>query len=196
MKLQIARTRMHTRKTRPPGRQKRSEKLGPRPIRRDGVTASGDIICPHGIEKRYCLDPVCVANGGGKAMCQHGRRRRCCKESECKAETERKRAEVTSRRCVHGRQKRLCREGDCIKEFSAANKAYRESMQQRRSEPPPPVIRVPVAVKSARKLCEHPGLCTPLVVVSPVQSVLLLLQGASDVACAASLGGTVQSIPC
>ena len=91
--------------------QKQATKPSARPIKREGVTASGDILCPHGIEKRYCLDPVCLENGGGKAMCVHGRRRRCCKEAECKAETERRRIDVQSRRCIHGRQKRMCREG-------------------------------------------------------------------------------------
>ena len=137
-------------------RQKRDGKANVRPVRREGVTASGDILCPHGIEKRYCLDQGCLANGGGKAMCQHGRRRRCCKEPECKAETERKRQEVEARRCIHGRQKRLCREGDCIKEFSVASKAYREMMQQRRSEVLQHAMKHP-AVRAVRKVCEHPG---------------------------------------
>ena len=139
-----------------PRRQKRDGKANVRPARREGVTASGDILCPHGIEKRYCLDQGCLANGGGKAMCQHGRRRRVCKEPECKAETERKRQEMEARRCIHGRQKRLCREGDCIKEFSEASKAYREMVHQRRSEVLQHSIKHP-AVRAVRKLCEHPG---------------------------------------
>jgi len=141
-------------------RQKRPSNLSStRPIRRDGVTASGDVLCPHGIEKRYCVDTGCVANGGGKAICQHGRRRRCCKEPECKNETERKRNDMEARRCVHGRQKRLCREGDCLKDFSAASKAYRELTQQRRTENIEPIIKHPtaIALKSMRKVCENTG---------------------------------------
>ena len=152
-------------------RQKRDGKGSVRPARREGVTASGDILCPHGIEKRYCLDPGCVANGGGKAMCQHGRRRRCCKEPECKGETERKRQEVEARRCVHGRQKRLCREGDCLKEFSAASKAYREMMQQRRSEELQPAAKAPPVAKG--KACEHPGFCvSSLLFVCLVRNII------------------------
>lgn len=140
--------------------QKRTSKSNTRPIRREGVTASGDLLCPHGIEKRYCLDAGCLANGGGNAMCQHGRRRRCCKEQDCKNETERRRNDVEGRRCDHGRQKRLCREGECLKEFSAASKAYRDLAQQRRSEiiPLPMIKLVPMALKSLRKICEHQGL--------------------------------------
>jgi hypothetical protein len=104
-----------------------------RPIRREGVTASGDILCMHGVEKRNCLHETCVADGGGKAMCQHGRRRRICKEPECKRETERRRLEIESRRCEHGRQKRLCREGNCLKEFPAAIRAYRDSLLRRKT---------------------------------------------------------------
>lgn len=134
---------------------KRAAKESERPLRRDGVTPSGDILCPHGIEKRYCLDPGCVENGAGKAMCQHGRRKRSCKEPDCKNETERKRQEVSSRRCIHGRQKRLCREGDCLKEYSAASKAYREQMQQRRAEGIAPSIKLPPVVKYIRRVCQQ-----------------------------------------
>lgn len=146
--------------------QNRPARGSMRPMPREGVTPSGDILCVHGIEKRYCLDEVCVANGGGKAMCQHGRRRRTCKEPECKSETERKRLEVESRRCEHGRQKRLCREGNCLSEFSAAGKAYRDMMQLRRADAiaASQGISVPTCGKSTRKLCEHPGTVIVMVI--------------------------------
>jgi hypothetical protein len=78
---------------------------------------------------------------------------------------------VEARRCVHGRQKRLCREGDCLKEFSAASKAYREMMQQRRSEELQPAAKAPPVAKG--KACEHPGFCvSSLLFVCLVRNII------------------------
>ena len=122
-----------------PGPQHQPPRESAGKMQRRGRTASGDVICPHGVERRHCVDPHCVATGGGKAMCQHGRRRRTCKEPECREETERRRQEAHAR-------------GEGGKQAAAAVPPPRQAP----TPPPPPGQSTAPQTRRARQVCQYP----------------------------------------
>lgn len=102
------------------------------PIQKAGYSASGDKLCEHNMEKRYCLHPTCVAQGGGKAMCKHGKRKRSCTEPECVNEMEERRRQIQQGRCKHGVQMRCCTQEECRIDFQLAGHQYREKLKERK----------------------------------------------------------------
>ena len=102
------------------------------PVQKPGFSTSGDKLCEHGLEKRYCLHPTCVSQGGGRAMCKHGKRKRSCSDPECVAETEERRRQIQSGRCKHGVQMRCCTEEECRIDFQLAGHQYREKLKERK----------------------------------------------------------------
>jgi hypothetical protein len=102
------------------------------PVQKPGYSTSGDKLCEHGLEKRYCLHPTCVNQGGGKAMCKHGKRKRSCPEPECVAEMEERRRQIQSGRCKHGVQMRCCTQDECRIDFQLAGHQYREKLKERK----------------------------------------------------------------
>ena len=135
-----------------PGPQHQPPRESAGKMQRRGRTASGDVICPHGVERRHCVDPHCVATGGGKAMCQHGRRRRTCKEPECRQETERRRQEAHARGGVDGRFRRLRGDGEGGKQAAAAVPPPRQAP----TPPPPPGQSTAPQTRRARQVCQYP----------------------------------------
>ncbi len=102
------------------------------PVQKAGYGTSGDKLCGHNLEKRYCLHPICVAQGGGKAMCKHGKRKRSCTEPDCVNEMEERRRQIQQGRCKHGVQMRCCTQEECKIDFQGANQEYREKLKQRK----------------------------------------------------------------
>jgi hypothetical protein len=102
------------------------------PVQKPGYSTSGDKLCEHGLEKRYCLHQTCVNQGGGKAMCKHGKRKRSCPDPECVAEMEERRRQIQSGRCKHGVQMRCCTQDECRIDFQLAGHQYREKLKERK----------------------------------------------------------------
>ena len=102
------------------------------PVQKPGFSASGDKLCEHGLEKRYCLHPACVSNGGGKAMCKHNKRKRSCTHPECVQDTEERRRQIAEGRCKHGIQMRCCTQDECRVDFQLAGQQYREKLKERK----------------------------------------------------------------
>jgi len=102
------------------------------PVQKAGYGTSGDKLCGHNLEKRYCLHPICVAQGGGKAMCKHGKRKRSCTEPDCVNEMEERRRQIQQGRCKHGVQMRCCTQEECRIDFTVANQQYREKLKERK----------------------------------------------------------------
>jgi hypothetical protein len=102
------------------------------PIEKPGYSTSGDKLCEHGVEKRYCLHPTCVSLGGGKAMCKHGKRKRSCNDPACVLETQERRRQIQSGRCKHGIQMRCCSQEECKIGFQLAGHQYREKLKERK----------------------------------------------------------------
>jgi hypothetical protein len=102
------------------------------PVQKPGFSASGAKLCEHGLEKRYCLHPACVSNGGGKAMCKHNKRKRSCTHPECVKDTEERRRQIAEGRCKHGVQMRCCTQDECRVDFQLAGQQYREKLKERK----------------------------------------------------------------
>jgi len=106
------------------------------PIQKAGFSSSGDKLCEHGMEKRYCMHQSCVAQGSGKAMCKHGKRKRSCVDPDCIRETEDRRRQIIDGRCKHGVQMRCCTQDECRIDFQLAGHQYREKLKDRKRGSP------------------------------------------------------------